>query len=166
MQQSSDSPNSHDQSVNRRVTVAEAAQLLGVSTDSIRSRLRRGTLKREDASDGTILVVLPSDSSDTDSQPTVSTGHSTNHPTVEYVELLHSNIARLERELEIREEEARRKDHLLAAALERIPAIEAPAEPREARDTASESADKGDVPPEPQEPVQRRSWLSRFFFGP
>jgi hypothetical protein len=72
----------------------------------------------------------------------------------------------LERELEIREEEARRKDHLLAAALERIPAIEAPAEPREARDTASESADKGDVPPEPQEPVQRRSWLSRFFFGP
>ncbi len=40
--------------------------------------------------------------------------------------------------LEKRDEEIRRKDHLLAAALERIPAIEeAPAEPREAPDTAT-----------------------------
>src|SRR3954452_6933952 len=149
MQQSSDSSNSHDQSGNRRVTVAEAAQLLGVSTDSIRSRLRRGTLKREDATDGTILVVLPNEISATDSpdsQTTVSTGHSTNHPTVEYVELLQAHIARLEQEIADRKEEGKRKDHLLAAALERIPAIEAPQETRESSVSVDHVVGNGDIP--------------------
>ncbi len=43
----------------------------------------------------------------------------------------------LRRELEIRNDELRRKDHLLAAALERIPAIEPPETP-EAPEGASE----------------------------
>ena len=49
---------------------------------------------------------------------------------------------------EKRDEEIRRRDHLLAAALERIPALEAPpdttlSEPRGSRETASEEAAKG-----------------------
>ena len=36
----------------------EAAQLLGLSEDTVRSRLRRGTLRKEKAKDGTVLVVL------------------------------------------------------------------------------------------------------------
>jgi hypothetical protein len=47
------------------------------------------------------------------------------------------------------EEESRRKDHLLAAALERIPPAleEAPREPRESPETASEATSKSDVYP-------------------
>jgi hypothetical protein len=69
--------------------------------------------------------------------------------------------------IEKRDEEIRRKDHLLAAALERIPAIEAPqdtpSEPRETPQTASEPRSDTQATPEQEE---RRSWLSRLFFGP
>ncbi len=39
-------------------------------------------------------------------------------------------------------------------------------EPRDASETASEGAGKVDASKDSQEPVQRRSWLYRFFFGP
>jgi hypothetical protein len=70
--------------------------------------------------------------------------------------------------IEKRDEEIRRRDHLLAAALERIPAIEeAPSpEPRESDRTASEEPGGVRGRPVSQEPEQRRSWLYRFFFGP
>jgi hypothetical protein len=66
----------------------------------------------------------------------------------------------LRRELEIRNDELRRKDHQLAAALERIPAIEPPETP-EAPKGASEKPTGPAKPPEPQEPTshpQERSW--------
>jgi hypothetical protein len=44
----------------------------------------------------------------------------------------------LEMKPNIRTEENRRKDHLLAAALERIPALEPPPEARESPETPSE----------------------------
>ena len=54
------------------------------------------------------------------------------------------------------EEESRRKDHLLAAALERIPAIEAPrAEPEGSEPRPSTG--------EAQEDAQPRSWWRRWF---
>jgi hypothetical protein len=59
------------------------------------------------------------------------------------------------------EEESRRKDHLLAAALERIPAIEAPHAP----ESASEGEGRGGVPPEQQESTERRSWWQRWIGG-
>jgi hypothetical protein len=45
------------------------------------------------------------------------------------VDELRDRVAFLERELEMRTEENRRKEHLLAAALERIPALEPPESP-------------------------------------
>ncbi len=57
------------------------------------------------------------------------------------------------------EEESRRKDHLLAAALERIPAIEPASEPRDGPETVAEAAGGGEVPPD----GERRSWWRRFF---
>src|SRR5215207_10140029 len=46
---------------NQHVTVADAALLLGISEDAVRSRLRRGTLRRETGKDGTVFVVLGTD---------------------------------------------------------------------------------------------------------
>jgi hypothetical protein len=95
----------------------------------------------------------------------------------ELVEELRDYVAFLKAELEARNEEirrreeehreeARRKDTIIAQLTQRIPELEAAPEPREAPETASEHMDEENVPKEPQEPAQRRSWLSKFFFGP
>jgi hypothetical protein len=59
----------------RRVTVPEAAALLSLSEDTVRSRLKRGTLRKEKGNDGTVFVVLSSESS-TD-RPTTNNGQTT-----------------------------------------------------------------------------------------
>jgi hypothetical protein len=73
----------------------------------------------------------------------------------------------LQQIIRTRNEEIRRRDHLLAAALERIPAIEAPQEaapdPRGGRETAAEEPSKGDVPLEQEKEEDRRSWWQRWF---
>src|SRR4051794_31984392 len=58
-QPTTDQPSS--KSTDQRVTVADAALLLGLSEDAVRSRLRRGTLRRETSRDGTVFVVLGND---------------------------------------------------------------------------------------------------------
>ncbi len=60
MRQTDDQPKT-DQPTNRRVTVPEAVALLGLSEDAVRSRLKRGTLRKEKSPDGTVLVVLGAD---------------------------------------------------------------------------------------------------------
>jgi len=72
---------------------------------------------------------------------------------------LKDRIRYLEETVARRDEEIRRRDHLLAAALERIPALEEPSEPREEPESAPEEADKGAAPPA----EERRSWWRRIF---
>lgn len=129
------SQTSSEQSTNRRVSVVEAATILSITPDAVRSRLRRGTLRKDRGSDGEVLVVLDGDASATD--------RPTDQPTVALVEALEEQITYLREQAALWQEEARRKDHLLAAALEaaaleRIPALEEPSEPREERVMDSE----------------------------
>lgn len=155
-----------------RYTVHEAALLLGLSVDAVRKRADRGRLKKEKAPDGTVYIIL--DTPDEARQAERSSGQSTSHdtsdeetPTSQLVDSLQDQVEYLRRELDIRNEELRRKDHLLAAALERIPAIEAPAdeysEPRESAVSDSEDTAKGAVSPEAAEGVSNRSWWQRLF---
>ncbi len=44
--------------IGRRVTVKEAADLLGISPEAVRARIKRGTLYKEKGSDGTVYVWL------------------------------------------------------------------------------------------------------------
>ncbi len=124
----------------QRLDVNQAADILGISTDAVRKRARRGTLGSEKAEDGSLYVWL--DTGTPNGTPNGST------PTQAHLDSLQEQIEFLRRELE-------RKDHLLAAALERIPAIEAPrtepegSEPRPATEGAQEA-------PEPP-----RSWWRR-----
>ncbi len=152
---------SHDHVIDRRVTVKEAAALLGITPDAVRSKLRRGKLRRAEAPDGTVLVVLDGDS------PDGQNGHHDGHQTVAYIDVLKSHIDLLERELAEWKAEARRKDHLLAAALERIPAIEAPRDGPGATETdaeASESTEPRSDRVGPQTSA-RRPWWVRIFGG-
>ena len=120
-----------------KVTVAEAAERLKVSQGAIRQRIHRGTLEHERDKQGRVYVYIsPDDTEDDDVNYGVNDA---------LVEELKARIAFLGSELEGCKEENRRKDHLLAAALERIPAIEAPQEtPSEARDAPMSVTDEPD----------------------
>jgi hypothetical protein len=173
-------------SPDRLATVVEAANILDITPDAVRSRLRRGTLKRspERGDDGEVLVIMPApknadqsgDQSETvfdqstkksvDQSPTDRDGS----PTVALVEEMREEVAflreELRREREARVEEKRRHDTIVLQLAQRIPELEPSSEPRDAREATSEGKNIGTVPPEEQEDAQRRSWLSRFFFGP
>jgi hypothetical protein len=168
-------------STDRLATVVEAAEILGITPDAVRSRLRRGTLKRstERGEDGEVLVVMPGprngdqsiDQSETvaDQSSDQSSDQSATDrdasPTVALVKHMESEIDHLREQLDKEREANRENRRLLAAALERIPAIEAGDE-RESPVTATEGTDRSEAPPEQQEPAQHRSWVYRFFFGP
>ncbi len=142
----------------RRVTVSEAAGLLGITPEAVRMRIKRDTLTSE-RRDGRVFVLL---GPDRPTEHTTERTDPTDHRDRDRDEL----IAQLRSEVEAWREEARRKDHLLAAALERIPAIEAPASPekRESDLTASEAPQRGDIPDRPAGP-ERRPWWRRVFGG-
>src|SRR5829696_3708245 len=97
----------------QRLTVAEAAEVLGISSEAVRTRIQRGTLRSVRES-GRVFVLFDADRTQSD---TDRTGDRT-----ALVDELRARVAFLETELRTRTEENRRKDHLLAAALERIPA--------------------------------------------
>jgi excisionase family DNA binding protein len=93
----------------RRVTVGEAAALLGISKEAVRMRIRRGTLRSE-KTDDRVYVWLDDDLNA--DQDTVQHGNQT-----AYREL----IEQLRGEVEAWREEARRKDHIIAGLIERLP---------------------------------------------
>jgi hypothetical protein len=132
----------------QRLDVTSAAHVLGISSDAVRKRVKRGTLPSEKDADGTLYVLVDVPADD-------PTGSAT--PTPTHLDSLLDQIAFLRAELE-------RKDHLLAAALERIPALEEPSDARESPESASEGPDEGDVAPEQQETVSQ-PWWRRWFGG-
>jgi excisionase family DNA binding protein len=142
----------------QRLTVSEAAAVLGISSEAVRTRIHRGTLDsvREG---GRVFVVMGqgrtrSNTDMTDDQTAL-------------VEALQSQVEYLRGELKVRTEENRRKDHLLAAALERIPPqLEAPPDERESPETVEEAPERAEPRPtarDDQDGAQRRSWWRRLF---
>ncbi len=138
----------------RRYTVNEAAEILGISAEAVRARINRGTLYKEKDADGTVYVRMNGDHTHTNGR---TNGDATTDHTVSdslAFQIMQDQITFLRAELE-------RKDHLLAAALERIPPqLEAPREAREAPETVAEDRSKGDGPHQEEE---RRPWWRRFF---
>jgi RPA family protein len=138
----------------RQLTVAEAATVLGVTVDAIRGRIKRGSLKSTKADDGTVYVVL-ADHDQPDGQSRLADDQS---GLVEglrgQVDAYADQVSFLRAELLTRNEELRRKDHIIAALTERIPELEAPPEAQEAPETASEAE---------AEEEERRPWWKRLF---
>ena len=151
-----------------RVTVIEAASILGITPDAVRSRLRRGTLHKETSEDGTVYVRLNTEGPAGLNDQT--TDRSADQTTVAYINELKSEIDYLKETVAKRDEQIRRRDHLLAAALERIPAIEAPQEAPESPEHDARTSDTTTEEPrstteEAQEQTSRRSWWHRIFGG-
>jgi hypothetical protein len=147
----------------RRVTVPDAAVLLGLSEDAVRSRLKRGTLRKEKGNDGTVFVVL-SPESPTD-RPTSNCDRpatsQTSVPT-DLVKVLRNQVEYLRAQLAEEREANRENRRIIGGLVQRVPELEAATELPEAPETATEEPGKSDVPPEHQ---KRRSWLYWFFFG-
>jgi hypothetical protein len=136
-----------------RLTQREAAERLGVSVEAIRKRVARGTLRSDKGEDGRRYVYLDIDPDAGGSQPEPDTLTSELRDRLHYVE------GQLEAERQAHSE-ARR---LLAAALERIPAIEAPESetgpaPTDTPTEASEGAEPRPGTEEPQAGAQRPWW--------
>jgi hypothetical protein len=140
----------------RRTTVAEAAEILGISAEAVRGRIRRGTLPVE-RDGGTVYVLLEGDDH---ARTTTDQPRTTADQPGDRTDLL---IAELQDRVRSLEEANRENRRLLAAALERIPPqLEAPLESAESPETATD----GEADPRPggvQEGAQRPWW--RRWFG-
>src|SRR5215218_8240568 len=125
-----------------RLTIQEAAHRLGVSESAVRKRIKRGTLKREKTEDGRVLVYM----------------ESTSAPGAEEVRLperdaliseMQDRLAFLERELEVRAEEIRRRDTIIMNMTEAMKALsppsqEAPPDERASPQTVEEEPERGE----------------------
>ena len=155
------------QANHERLTVAQAAAVLGISEGAVRSRIKRGTLPtmREG---GTVFVLLGGSTSQANQSPNTSVpiGQS------ELVNALQDQIRylreQLDAEREARTEERRRHDTIVAQLTSRIPAIEAPQE--ESTDAPESAAEEPERPkPRPDAPGAqegaRRPWWRRVLGG-
>ncbi len=140
-----------------RLSLKEAAEVLGISEDGVRKRVKRGSIPHDRDEDGKLYVYL--DASETEAD--MSGDASGDTPVWTLVDQLRS-------ENEYLREESRRKDHIIAGLVERIPELEAPAPP-EARESPERSAPPPDTPEprsateEQEKPTSRPSWWRRFF---
>jgi hypothetical protein len=143
--------------IKRRVDVKQAAEALGISSEGIRQRIRRGSLESEKDTDGRVYVFIDEEATN---------GAPYERSTDDVVSRLENEVEFLRKELATRDAEIQRRDAVLLSLSEGLKALNpAPTSP-EARDSSlsySDGTDKGSTPPEQQEPSQRRSWWRTFF---
>ena len=145
-----------------RVTVTEAARLLGVTQSAVRKRIQRGTIPWDKDAEGRIFVyVTPSEIGRDETSDGIQGGDAIQGQSRDEL------VAELRDQIDFLRGEIDRKDALLMSLTQRIPELESSAGLQKASEIVSESADKGDAsPPDSQGSSPRRSWLARFFFGP
>ena len=159
-----------DESGTRRVTVEEAAQLLGIKEESVRKRVNRGKLRADKDEDGRLLVYV-------DSPGTVRDEY-TDQSVTDRDELLASKdriISILENQLEAEREARRRADTIIAQLTQanatlaaRVPELEAAQEPSEhAEEPAEGDAEVVRGPPTHREEPRssEKPWWRRWFGG-
>ena len=146
-----------------RASVHEAADALGVTVDAIRKRIQRGTIPHERHEDGRVYVLLDAASTprntDQDKYPDKYRTHAD-----ALVESLGAQVEYLKGVVATRDEEIRRRDHIIAGLVERVPALEAPRNGHETpADDAAEGAEPRPANGDAQEAAERPSWWRRWF---
>jgi hypothetical protein len=141
--------------------VSEAADRLGLSLDAVRSRIKRGTLPTE-REDGRVYVLVGDVGGDQGAIDQLTDQGDQSEPLVAE---LREQISYLRDQLRREQDAHAEARRLLAGALERIPALEAPQAPETVED-----APEG---PDPRldrtgaetggQAGQERSWWRRWF---
>ncbi len=133
--------------------------------DAIRKRIQRGTIPHERHEDGRVYVLLDAASTPRNTDQDEYQDKYRTHADA-LVESLGAQVEYLKGVVATRDEEIRRRDHIIAGLVERVPALEAP---RNGHETPADDA--GGAEPHPdqggaQEGSERRpGWWRRFFFG-
>ena len=148
----------------RRLTVAQAAKYLSTSESAIRHKVNRSTIPHEkDEETGRVFILideLDSEELTEDNQRYANSEPSNNE---RLIAMLTKQLELTQEALAQEREANREQRRLLAAALERIPALEPPPdtspEPRESPQMASEELSGTQTPQE----EERRSWWQRLF---
>jgi excisionase family DNA binding protein len=127
-----------------KMSVDEAARVLGISTGTVRNRLARGTLESV-KENGTVFVLLPVEMSrDVADTPTDiprdvdDTPFDMSRDTEAVVAAKNETIRALKEQLDRAEERDRENRRIIAGLVQRIPELEPAPEPRESPQTASE----------------------------
>src|SRR5215208_6808269 len=122
-----------------RLTIQEAAHRLGVSESAVRKRIKRGTLQREKTEDGRVLVYM---------EPSVPGTEVVRTPERDVlISEMQERLAFLERELDVRTEEIRRRDTIIMNMTEAMKALNplAPEDSSEARESPESSGTTGEL---------------------
>jgi hypothetical protein len=147
-----------------KLTVPKAARALGISPEAVRNRLSRGTLDST-KENGTVYVLLSSNMAQytTDTPNDISLDIAKDPGAVSLLDAKNETIRVLREQLEAERAANRENRRLLAAALERIPALEeapdTPPESPQSPETTSEGVGRPEEPPD----TGRRSWWRRLF---
>jgi hypothetical protein len=134
-----------------RVTVAHAAEALGISKEAVRKRISRRTLRADKDPDGTVMVYVPT--SGTTSMTTTTAGDR-----AELLQALRDEIAHLRRESERKDtiivslSQANAEQARTIRAIE-APTVEAPSETRETPPSPGPSDASTDVVSGPETDV-------------
>lgn len=139
-----------------RLTVQQAAAHLGISEGAVRNRIKRGTLRSErEAGRVYVLLAGPANRDESNDESQL--------------------VAVLREQLQAERQAHSEARRLLAAALERIPAIEAPASPeRESPETVEEASEGAEPRPSTEgsragaqgaQSEVRRPWWRRVLGG-
>jgi hypothetical protein len=142
----------------RRTTVAETAEILGISAEAVRGRIRRKTLPVE-REGGAVYVLLEGEPQ---RRTTADQSRTTADQPDDRTDTL---IAELQDRVRSLEEANRENRRIIAALTSRIPAIEAPPDERESPQTVEEEPEGAGPHPAtsgPQESIWRR-WRRRWF---
>jgi excisionase family DNA binding protein len=146
-------PTGKAQPTPRRVLVAEAAQVLGISEGAVRMRVKRGTLPSTRES-GRLYVLLNTD-------PTTDPGRPHDREYDRTSEL----IATLREQLQAERQAHAEARRIIAGLVERIPALEAPTGGPEAPEPGEQDEDRGNVPTDRETAPEQRPWWRRMFGG-
>lgn len=141
----------------RRLTVPEAADVLGITVEAVRGRIKRGKLENV-KDDGTVYVLLPIDQTRPDDDRTSDQSR--------LVEVLEGQVEDLRARLD-REQEANRENRRIIAGLtQRIPELQAaPGRATEPPSSPSEPRQGEDSTPTAEGPQTgtQRPWWRRIF---
>jgi excisionase family DNA binding protein len=158
-----------------RLTVDEAAKLLGTSANALRKRIERGTIRSEKVNGVRYVLLSDGDMPQHADDAYGSMSHDSAAPSHDsatgmsaFVDSLEDQVSYLREQLDKEREANRENRRLLAAALERIPELEpareASPEPRESSQTTSEQQGSGTAHPD-DGGEEKPSWWRRVFLG-